>query len=1445
MASEAPNTLLSTATYDILDLLGDGPQSRFILKSGVYGADPLCSTWFDDVVVRNLDGSYNYNVSGQGFQFDYLLGTSTQTGITGFQKVENVIPLSSNTRVANPPVGGGPWKPVIASFNSNTYPDADSVKLTVRVPALYAQDDNGNTNPFSLFFETDISVNNGPWVPQIPIGHTDGDGNPSTVVEIVGKCTSAYQQTFMFVLPKPTPATSFYEWKIRVRRTDVNILKATTANELFVDSIAVVSSNLFAYPNSVLVGLSISADQFATVPARAYEMEGIMVPVPSGYIPTQYPVTGGVVPAVYPDIWYGSFTGGAWTDNPAWIYYDLLTNPVHGLGDYIPSGSVDKWSLYQISQFCDQMVDDGQGGFEPNFTCNTVIQQPDQAYSVLLNLASTFRGMLYYANGTIHATQTDNKEPVFAFTNANVIGGQFSYADTAQNTRSTVAIVKWIDPQNGYRENVAYIEDPDGILRYGYQEKQITAFACTSPGQAYRLGSWALQTERLLTETISFQTDLEGLSVKPGDAFGVYDNFRNNRSQGGRILGFDATRSLITLDRPVTIDPAYIYSLSAIVPKFTLDTVQLTGSDQIPYLEQSQVETFRVITPPSEPTNQLLVSGMFSDGLFIGSPWVLDASGNTASVFQNASFYTCLSTSEVEPGKIEVLGLQANTGIQFTIQTGYTTATYPTNAGDSSPIAPPSNLTIASVTGQTTDNVFYSALRATWVDTPSVNLSYYILSGKAFDESYQGFTVTNTGFDWERGGTGQYLFRLAAVSLGGVQSTFITGGIKITNANPLGSLRGLSGIQIAADWDPLYTTSSGYTGFIGRQPTFQWDVTADNNGVPIVDYDFISGYRVQVKSPDGLTTYSNTPIDISGVENNSWSPADSAYFSTGLSQGAVRSFGLFVDTIDIYGNVVHGASRSFGNPPMKAPFSSGFVGYNGGLNYNVTPSVQYDTSGIYLWVNTNPSFTPTYDNYGYSSSNLAGLANIAPNSGSFYTWFALGDTFSRSGNPIFGPISGNANAFGFSAFVDISAEIDAAFGLLTGIITDYVNILSGQNQLTVQSVFGLSGQITGNGTIPGIINTALNVRVDTIVVSSSGSLSTQINAVKASTQTLSGNMTATGAQLIGAYTTADAGLAQWITQLGVQTSGTFSNVQVAARAFVTGDGVTYPYTAVASWGFRLDANGKVVSMVANSTDAYGYPTQGTIVFGGADLQNDTYTVPGGNGWRITAAGSAEFANASVRGAFTGGAGSSQTRIDPYGVSIGTAGGDRAQFDAGLARHSLSFYNSSNKTTALIGTQAAGGGTDAGVINLFTSAEVNTISLGGNDGSINCDILDVDTTSNFDGAVTMNSNLLMDGVGATFDVTNGTVNGRWGVNNSTNRLTWGTTTNHSIEVYTNNLLRWNFGSDSNLKTNGGDIRKLSSDSWTPALFDGSSTIEFQASAGQIFGRINGGTAILLG
>jgi hypothetical protein len=1001
---EAPNSLISNSRIKILDLVGEGEVKGFTVQSGSYGSDPLVSTYFDETPVRNLDGSYNYNVSGQGFRFGYTFGTTGQAPIESFEKVENILPLPQNTRLALFPNGGGSTKDLIVNFNTAMYPDADSVKITTRVPALLTQDDKGNTNGFELKYAIDISLNNQAFVQQ-------------EEVTIRGKCTSPYLRTTVYTLPKTNPSSNFYSWKVRIRRTTQNILSIKTQNELYVDNIAIISSSSFNYPNSVLVGMELSADQFGGIPTRAYLMDGLKVSLPDGYTPTAFNTNGTITAASYPPIWNGTFSATKqWTNNPAWIFYDLLTNPRYGLGSYIRSDWIDKWSLYEISQYCDELVNNGKGGTEPRFTCNAVIQDRQDAYQLILSLASVFRGMTYWGNGRIFANTTENKQPIYSFTNANVIDGVFTYSDTARNTRSTVIIVKWLDPENNYREAIEYVEDVEGIAKYGYIEKEIAAFACTSKGQAYRIGNWTLQTERLLTETVTFQTALEGLYLKPGDIFNVYDNYRNNKQQGGRIVGFNPARTDVFLDRPITLEAGITYAMSAVVPVYNLEASgDVSDSSQIPLIRRAQIENRVILTAPAT-VNAVSVNAAFSTGIYKGSIWLIGASGDNGSIFQRASMYTCLATSEPELGKVEILGLEYNTGINDAIEKEYTVVNNPVNSGDNSPINPPSGLKIYPITGLYSNNDFFFYLQIYWSGTDSTNLAHYKVSGQKFGGTYQLLgNPESTGQVFNTDVTGYHVATVAAVSYGGRVSSWITGGYEVPSNNPLGTTPPLSGLEISEDFDTNFvgiypiTPITGYTGYVGTTPTFRWRYKVDANKIDLPQYQFVSGLRLDILDPTTNISFVPNKYIISDPNVLDFEFTDQVWSQMESVSGIRRLFKAYVETIDSYGNIESGASLIVNNPPPRPPIYTSFYPTRGGLSYLINPNdLDLDISGIYLWYQegeSNPSFIPTKANKNFESTILGGFA---PNqfTGAYEYYYSLIDTFGFTGCPIYGPFTG-------------------------------------------------------------------------------------------------------------------------------------------------------------------------------------------------------------------------------------------------------------------------------------------------------------------------------------------------------------------------------------------------------------------------------------------------------
>lgn len=765
--SEAVNSLASDSLLKITDAICEGQISGFAYTSGQYGWDPLTATYFNNIVVRNADGSYNFNISGQGFQFSWTLGESGQTPMSGFEHVTVPLPLPQDTRLANPPQNAGLPKQLLVSFNTNQYPDAASILVNFRIPQMYTTDQNGNINGFEVDAQIDISLNNGPFVPL------------SDPIAFVGKNTSPYFRTYQFSLPFTTPPESFYQWTLKIYKTSIDVLSAMTVGDIYVDSVSIISASQYSYPNTALVGLYIDALQFGTVPARAYLIQGTMINVPNGYTPTKYdPNTSTITPAVYPDIWDGTFAAEkVWTDNPAWIFCDILTNNRYGLGQYLNEMGVDIWTLYQLSQYCDRMVDNGlgNGGLEPQFTINKFIKDADEAYNVLLNIASAFRGMIYYANGTIRANTTDDQSPVFDYTNANVIDGNFSYSSSSRSARHNSVQVKYSDPYNLYRDNYVVLEDNASIIQFGFNKKDIEAFGCTSPGMATRIANWILTTERLRTETVTFQVGQDGLFIRPGDVFNLYDNFRMNRNQGGRVASFDSSEQFITLDRPVNLDSGCIYSLSCIISDFNFDnSSELTGSNQIPFIRNPQIQTCLVLNADISGLSTLQVSGGFS-GLSKDAVWVLSATGSYTSgyvptVFEQAPQYQCLGISETQPGIYGIVALNYNTGINYSINTGFSAIFNPINSGNNVAPLPITNLTGQLITGNLSNNSFYTYLNLTWSPSLSSDVSFYEISSNATGPTEPVGTTTSTGFNYISPVTGNVTFFVESIGKGGAAS---------------------------------------------------------------------------------------------------------------------------------------------------------------------------------------------------------------------------------------------------------------------------------------------------------------------------------------------------------------------------------------------------------------------------------------------------------------------------------------------------------------------------------------------------------------------------------------------------------------------------------------------------------------------------------------------------
>lgn len=510
---ESPDSLHSTARARILDLISEGE-----IRGLVAGNQ---SIYLDQVPVQNADGSINF----PGVRVETRSGTQDQAHIPGFPAVENEISVNVELRSDSPVV------------RSATGRDLSAIRLRFGVPGLQqVNSENGDTNGYTVSYAVDLS--------------TDGSAYSTVLTNAFsGKTTTEYQRSHRIDLPPGS------EWQFRVRRLTPNSGSGLITDKVNVLSMTQVIDAKLRYPNSALAAIEVDASQFQNIPSRSYRIWGLIVRVPANYDPlTRVYATSG--PGTTNGVWDGTFKP-AWTNNPAWAFFDIVTNDRFGLGHRIPLDWVDKWRLYQIAQYCDQLVSDGMGGMEPRFTCSLYLQARADAYRVLQDMASMFRGISYYAAGQVMASADMPADPVMTFSQANVIEGRFVYEGTGRKARHTVALVSWTDPDDFGRQKVEPVQYLPGVQRYGIHQTEVTAVGCHSRAQAQRVGNHILYTENLETETVSFAVGLDSLGCMPGDIIQIADPKRAGRRNAGRIKSAGAD-SLVLDKVPDVIGPGDI-----------------------------------------------------------------------------------------------------------------------------------------------------------------------------------------------------------------------------------------------------------------------------------------------------------------------------------------------------------------------------------------------------------------------------------------------------------------------------------------------------------------------------------------------------------------------------------------------------------------------------------------------------------------------------------------------------------------------------------------------------------------------------------------------------------------------------------------------------------------------------------------------------------------------
>lgn len=518
---EAKETGRSFQILRMLEVISEGEIEGLV--------DDMKSVYLDKTPLCNKDGSFNFkNVSVYA-----NAGTQDQDVLKEFNSVEKEINVGSKVLKD---------KPIIKTV---TDVNVNRIRMTLGVERLLKQEDNGDTNPTSITMNVEILKDNN------IVGSYAHTFN--------GKHSNAYREMFDITVPKAP-------FSIRVSRVEPDSLTNKLQNTCFWSSYTEIIDKEFAYPNTALIGIKIDSEYFGNIPTRNYEINGLIIKVPSNYNPETHTYTS--------EFWDGSFKL-AWTNNPAWVFYDLVTNTRYGMGKRLQEFNIDKWQLYAIGRYCDELVPDGFGGTEPRMTCNIWITDQRKAYDLINDICSIFRAMPVWNGQALTAIQDRKADPVWTYNNANTIGG-FTRQRSARKARHNTIQVEYIDASDFYEKKVESVSDDILVARFGENIKKITAFGCTSRGQAYRTGRWILETERLETETITFTVGQEGVMHLPYDVIEVADSQYAGVNVGGRVLAVNGTQ--LTLDRPIEIDDnSYLSYVSA---KGVTENVKIVSFDK-------------------------------------------------------------------------------------------------------------------------------------------------------------------------------------------------------------------------------------------------------------------------------------------------------------------------------------------------------------------------------------------------------------------------------------------------------------------------------------------------------------------------------------------------------------------------------------------------------------------------------------------------------------------------------------------------------------------------------------------------------------------------------------------------------------------------------------------------------------------------------------------------
>ena len=495
--TEQPDDLQSVAKAKLLIALGEGEFAGELTARNIF---------LDGTAIENDDGTQNFS----GVAWEFRSGTQAQSYIQGIPGTENEISVGSDISSST------------AWVHTFTNTQLSAIRLRLKWSALFKQEDDGDLVGNTVKYAVDLQTDGGTW---------------TTVLDtaVTGKTTSGYERSHRIELPQAGST-----WTVRLRKITADANSAKVGDAMVLESYTEVIDAKLRYPNTALLYIEFDSSQFnGSIPQVSCTPKGRVIRVPDTYDP---------VTRSYSGTWTGTFKW-AWTNNPAWVFYDLVVTDRFGLGDRLTAANIDKWSLYQVAQYCDQMVPDGKGGTgtEPRYICDVYVQNRNDAYTVLRDFAAIFRGMTFWGGDQIYALADMPRDVDYNFTNANVVDGEFAYSSSTTKTRYTSALVSWSDPANAYADAMEPVFEKDLVTRYKvFNQLEITAIGCTRQSEANRKGRWGILTNNK-DRVVSFSVGLDGDIPQPGYVIAVADEYLSGKVTGGRISAVNGRA--LTLDR--------------------------------------------------------------------------------------------------------------------------------------------------------------------------------------------------------------------------------------------------------------------------------------------------------------------------------------------------------------------------------------------------------------------------------------------------------------------------------------------------------------------------------------------------------------------------------------------------------------------------------------------------------------------------------------------------------------------------------------------------------------------------------------------------------------------------------------------------------------------------------------------------------------------------------